>query len=459
MSGSDVLALVGDGVVSTDENGRVLLFNRAAEEIFGYKADEVLGEAVEMLIPERFRHGHAGDVQEFAAGTEATRRIMGHRREVLGRRKNSEEFPVEATVSRRTLNGRTVLTVVVRDISERNRFEQELEARNRALAASENQLRLALKGGRMGTWQWNLRTDELDGDAPMRQLWCLPGRGTLNVGTAFERIHPEDLPDLKAALDQAIGRGGEYKCEFRIVDPKGSTRWLAGQGAVLRSPAGEAETMLGVTFDVTERREIEEQRRLLSAELNHRMKNMMALVQSVVALTSRNASSVESYKRSLQGRLGAIAETQSLLMESNWSSLTLIEQLLSELGPYRNAEGTNVALDGPTIAFDPKAGLSVGLVFHELATNAAKYGALSVPTGRVEVKWRIEDGEGGHRLVLKWREVGGPTVSPPTRRGFGSTLIERTLSQSLGGAVEMDYRREGVVCRIELPLNGGNSHP
>ena len=132
-SGSDILALIGDGVVSTDGSGRILLFNRAAEEIFGYEADEILGETVEILLPRRFRARHVSDVKAFAADSEATRRIMGHRRDVLGQRKNGEEFPVEATLSRHVLSGNTTLTVVIRDVSERRHLEQELETRTASL--------------------------------------------------------------------------------------------------------------------------------------------------------------------------------------------------------------------------------------------------------------------------------------------------------------------------------------
>jgi PAS domain S-box-containing protein len=455
-SGSDILALIGDGVVSTDESGHILLFNRAAEEIFGYDADEIFGKAIEILLPSRFHARHVSDVQAFAAGSEATRRIMGHRREVLGRRKNGEEFPVEATLSWHVLDGRITLTVVIRDVSESRRFEQELEAHNRKLAASESRLRLALEGGRMGTWEWNLQNNELVGDGAMRHLWGLSEQGPLNVDDAFAKVHPDDLPELRRVLDRAIAKDGEFAREFRVLDREESSRWVAGQGAVLWGRAGEAETMVGVTFDVSERRELEEQRRLLAAELNHRMKNMMTLVQSVVSLTSRGTSSVDAYKQALQGRLGAIAKSLNLT-QGGESRTTLLDQILRELEPFRNADGTNVVLEGPPISFDAKMGLSVGLVLHELATNAAKYGALSVSTGVVEVKWGIEQGDGSRLLTLEWRESGGPPVSPPTHRGFGSTLIETSLTRSLRGTVKFDYLPRGLLCRIMVPLDAAEN--
>lgn len=457
-SGSDILALIGDGVVSTDGSGRILLFNRAAEEIFGYEADEILGETVEILLPRRFRARHVSDVKAFAADSEATRRIMGHRREVLGQRKNGEEFPVEATLSRHVLSGNTTLTVVIRDVSERRHLEQQLETRNRELAANESRLRLALEGGRMGTWEWNLQNNKLVGDDALRHLWGLSEQERLNVDDAFARVHPEDLPGLRRVLDNAIARTEEFTGEFRTRDREGSSRWVAARGTVLRGGAGEAKTLVGVSFDVSERRELDEQRRLLAAELNHRMKNMMALVQSVVSLSSRGTQSVDAYKQALQGRLGAVAKSLHLT-QGGESGTTLLDQLLRELEPFRNAHGTNIVLAGPTVPLDAKTGLSVGLVLHELATNAAKYGALSRATGTVSVEWALEDSDRGCWLTLEWRESGGPPVSPPTHRGFGSALIETTLTRSLRGKVEIDYLRQGLLCRMALPLENKEDRP
>jgi PAS domain S-box-containing protein len=454
-SGSDILSLIGDGVISTDEGGRILLFNRAAEDIFGRSAEEVLGKPVDVLIPVRFHAGHAGEMQSFGEGAEPADRTMGQRRKVLGLHKNGREFPVEATVSRRRLSTRTILTVVVRDISERRRLEQELDDRNRALAASEHRLQMALTGARMGTWEWDLGTNVLEGDATTRMLWGLPEHGDFSFETAAGRVHPDDLPDLKAMLFEISDRkSGEFKREFRIVRPDGSIGWVVWKGVVVTDADNQPGTMTGVTFDITERRRLEEQRQLLLGELNHRMKNMMALVNSVVNLSARDATSVDGYRQSLQGRLGSIAETQSLLLKSGWSGATLVEQLLVELGPFRNTEGTNVVLCGPAIVFEPPVGLTMGLVLHELATNAVKYGALGAEKGVVEVDWMVDASTDDHRLVLTWKETGGPPVSQPTRRGFGTMLVEKLLGRSLGAEVALEYRPEGFLCRIALRLGG-----
>lgn len=454
-TGSDILDLIGDGVISTDERGKILIFNRAAEEMFGWKTADVLGKPVDVLIPKRFHHAHSSELQGFVRGAQLIQRTMGARREVLGLKKDGSEFPVEATVSRRSLSSRTILTVVVRDVSERRCLEQKLAERNAAHAASENRLQLALTGARMGTWEWNLKSDVLIGDVATRMLLGLGEGEGLSVEIVAGRVHPDDLPGLNQELADIRHHGaGERQGEFRVVRPDGSTGWVAWKGIIALGASDDRRTMTGVTFDVTERRHLDEQRQLILGELNHRMRNMMALVSSVVNLSAREATSVDAYKDALQGRLGSIAETQSLLLKSGWNGATLIEQLLVELGPYRNVAGTNIVLCGPAITFEPAIGLSVGLVLHELATNAVKYGSLGVATGMVEVDWAMEGETADTRLVLKWKETGGPMVRPPTRRGFGTTLIEKLLGRSLGADVDLDYRPEGLLCRIILPLNG-----
>lgn len=453
-SASDILALVGDGIIVTDESGRILLFNRAAEAIFGYEPGEVLGNPVEMLIPERFRDEHARITSEFAAGGENAVRLMGHRREVAGLRKNGEEFPVEATLCRRRLGSTTTVTVAVRDISERKMLERQVEARTRALEESENRLRLALGSARLGTWEWDPGTGSLHFDCAARQLWGLSAEGELTVDSAFRMVHHEDLPDLREAFRQATDHGREYSRDFRIVRPDGIMLWVSGKAIVLRDAEGRPNKMIGVTFDVTDRQEADEQRRLMSAELRHRMKNMMGLVSSIVSMTARNTGDLEEFKDSLQGRLAAIAKAQTALLEGGEEGITLYEQLFSELGPYRDPEGGNIVLEGPPVSLPPQTGIPLRLVIHELATNATKYGALSVATGMVQVKWTVDEAAGSPQLELEWRESGGPPVSPPARKGFGTTLITRSLSRSRGSKVDLDYPPQGVVCRITAPLGG-----
>lgn len=314
---ADVLALIADSVICTDEEGRILLFNRAAELSFGYSADEVLGEGVEMLLPQRHRAQHARQLRSFASGEGAANRLMGDHREVWGQRKNGEDFPAEATVSRHSVDGKTVLTVVHRDI--------------------------------------------------------------------------------------------------------------------------------------TERKELEEQREVIARELDHRVRNVLSVVSSLVSLSARRAVSVEEFARSLQERLRALAATQTLLWAGKRKNVSLSELLRAELSHYIGADGTNVVIEVEPVALNPTVVQPLALAVHELATNSAKYGALSDPQGRVIVTAEGMSREDEPLLAIEWRETGGPPVKPPSRRGFGTTLIEGIVKRTLQAEVSVDYRPEGLVCRFILP--------
>ena len=204
-----------------------------------------------------------------------------------------------------------------------------------------------------------------------------------------------------------------------------------------------------VIRDVSDRKFEEKQRQIIASEVAHRLRNMMAVVTSIVSLTARAASSAADFKNALLGRFAAISRTNESLIRRSWSEANLRELIESELAPYQSEDG-RIKLEGPDIAIDPEIAVALALVFHELATNASKYGALSTPTGRIEVRWQATVSE-KRLLELNWQETGGPIVSPPTRRGFGTTLISRSLRGHHGEA-ELTYPAAGVSCSLRLPL-------
>ncbi len=188
------------------------------------------------------------------------------------------------------------------------------------------------------------------------------------------------------------------------------------------------------------------------AELDHRVKNTLALVNSIVAHTL-DGRSPEQFAAAVQGRLKALGDAHRLLSQSHWQGADLASILREQLVPFRGRRLRNVMLEGPEVRLESGAALTLSMVVHELATNAAKYGALSVPEGALEVAWRLED-SATPSLSLEWRENGGPPVQAPERRGFGSTLIERAVSYELGGSARIEYAAKGARCRIEFPLSG-----
>jgi two-component sensor histidine kinase len=204
--------------------------------------------------------------------------------------------------------------------------------------------------------------------------------------------------------------------------------------------------------DVTERKRADARQRLLLAELNHRVKNTLVAMQSVAAQTARQTEGTDGFRAAFQSRLMALARSHDMLTEGGWEGAPLrgiLERTLEAFG----GPGARHSLSGPPVRLAPTAVVTLNLAFHELATNAAKHGALSTPGGRVEVGWALEAGEGsgGPVLAIFWRESGGPPVLPPERRGFGSRLVERGLPQEFGAEAVLHFAAGGMECRIRLP--------
>jgi two-component sensor histidine kinase len=268
------------------------------------------------------------------------------------------------------------------------------------------------------------------------------------VGEALPEVVNQGFVDL---LAEVMRTGEPYVAEglgVRLQRAPGlplEERFLNFIYQPILGPDGEAWGVFVEGSDVTERVRAQEQQKLLVDELNHRVKNTLATVQAIAHQTLRTTSDPVAFRGAFEARLMALSATHDLLTAAGWRSASLRDVLLREVKPH-GAE--RYSLDGPDVPLAPSQAVALGLLIHELATNAAKYGALSSGAGRVAVAWTFEAGV----LNLTWTETGGPAVSPPTRRGFGSRLIERSLESGLGGKADLDYRREGVVCAVRLPL-------
>jgi two-component sensor histidine kinase len=263
---------------------------------------------------------------------------------------------------------------------------------------------------------------------------------------------PEDQSDDVPQILERLARG-EHIVQFESH--------LAAKGgkpvdvSITISPVRDASgAMIGaatIARDASERRRSEELRALLVDELNHRVKNTLATVQSIAAQSLKGISEDES-RETFDTRLVSLSRTHDLLARDSWESASLRDLLSQELEPYQAADGTRFAVEGPDFGLRPKAALALGLALHELATNAAKYGALSAPRGRVRVTWDVPNPSKPGALRLKWAETGGPPVKNTEHKGFGSVLIERGLALELDAKVELDFNPGGLVCTIEIPL-------
>jgi two-component sensor histidine kinase len=208
----------------------------------------------------------------------------------------------------------------------------------------------------------------------------------------------------------------------------------------------------GVSIDIHDRRIAQEHQQLLINELNHRVKNTLATVQSVASQTLRNADSTEQAKEALEARLFALSRAHDVLTRENWESADLYDIVEQAVEPYSSRGEDRLHLEGARVRVPPRMALALAMALQELATNAVKYGALSNETGAIKIAWSVQPGGTGPRLHLRWEETGGPAVRRPLRRGFGSRLIERSLSQDLDGTAEISFPASGVVCIVDAPL-------
>jgi len=213
---------------------------------------------------------------------------------------------------------------------------------------------------------------------------------------------------------------------------------------------------VGANIDVTERKRAEQYQHTLNAELDHRVKNVLATVRAIMAHTREASGSSEDFVARLDQRIESLARTHELLSESKWRSVPLVEIIRRELAPY---SVRNTAIDGPALTLKAGAAEAVAMVFHELTTNAAKYGAFSSGTGRVSVSWRWLRNESPDRLVIEWQEIDGPPVRAPSRSGYGTSIIRELIPFELGGAFELSFATRGTTCRLEIPSEWATRTP
>ena len=260
-------------------------------------------------------------------------------------------------------------------------------------------------------------------------------------------LHAEDWPKFDDVMRKLLaGIGETHHVEFRIHRPGGEVRWCIGSAASTLHEATGAIQISGVILDISERKADEDRQVLLAREVDHRAKNALALVQALVRLT--RAQTMEEFVRAVEGRILSLSRVHSILSQSRWEGADLASLLRDELAPFDLGNLARIATQGPDVLLDSATAQTLALALHELTTNTAKYGALSLPSGRLDVNWRIDD----HDLIIHWKEQGGPAVSQPTRQGFGTSAIVAGIKHQQGGEVTFDWKEEGLDCRLRVPL-------
>lgn len=275
-------------------------------------------------------------------------------------------------------------------------------------------------------------------------------------GDAWHRIiHPEDLGAFSSLFGQAFADRLPFRAELRVIDRDGVVRWLRCEGVPRRDDTGAFLGYTGCNVDVTDAKRAEEHLLLLIHELNHRVKNTLATVQSIAGQSLRRLEGHEAVaaRAAFEARLLALARVHDVLTRENWDGAELGTVVADATAPLDTTDGqpSRFVASGPPLRLPPRVALSIAMALHELGTNAVKYGALSREGGTVTIAWSVERGA-ETRLSLAWTERGGPPVTPPTRTGFGSRLIERSLARDLDGEVQLLYAQTGVVCTISAPV-------
>jgi PAS domain S-box-containing protein len=322
----------------------------------------------------------------------------------------------------------------------------ELASSATRLTESEQRRSLALLAGQMGSWDWDrINGDCLWDEGQYRIFGVDPATFVVNVENIKELI-PYDGEQLRQMMDLILTARQPQQAEFRVRRKSdGAIRWCLGTAAPSMDADGRIVRLSGVTADITERKESEERQALLAREVDHRAKNALAIVQSIIRLT--RGDNIATYMAAVEGRITALSRAHTVLSHSRWQGADLTGLVEEELAPYRSDRGDRITMTGPPVSLQPSSAQTLTLALHELATNAVKYGALSSASGRLKVSWELKPST----LVLRWEESGGPRARKPAKLGFGTRIIVASIEGQLGGQAKLQWGDAGLQCVLTIP--------
>ena len=440
----DLIEALPGAVYTTDAAGLITSYNPAAAEIWGRQPE--LGQGAILRVMAYAKTGRNADA--------ARRMPDGHRPEggaADTRRRGSGGASRMAfsclcsSIRRRCFDASGKLTGAVNmlvDITERKRAEALAERLAAIVESSDDAIVSKDLDGIIKSW--NLGAERLFGYAA-KEI----------IGKSIMTLVPPGRHDEERDILDRIRRD-EHIQHYETVRQRkdGSQVWVSLTISPLRNANGVVVGASKIARDMTERRRADAHRKILIGELNHRVKNTLAVVQSIASQTLGHASTMEEARAAFGARLINLANAHDVLTRESWAGASLREIVGDAVKPY-SGDGSRFEVDGPNVQLSPSAALAISMALHELSTNAAKYGALSAEKGHVRVLWSIDVEEENRRLILRWEESGGPEVIPPKQKGFGSRLIERALASELGGEVRVQYEPAGLVCTINAPMPFG----
>ncbi len=343
-------------------------------------------------------------------------------------------------------------------------LEKRVADRTAALADSTAQLQhseqlrgLALMAGQMGCWEWDAIRNCGSWDAGQYTIFGVDPATFRPTGeNVWPMIDRADLKPILQSLRKLNRDASTFQCEFRVKRPSGETRWCLGAAAASFDDSDRLIRLVGITVDITDRKIAEQRQMLLAEEVDHRARNVVAVVQSILRLT--RADKVTDYIAAVDGRISALSNAHRLLASSRWEGADLRKLVEEELAAYRGEDESRIVIDGPAVLLAPAVAQTIALALHELVTNAAKYGALSIESGRVTLAWQVLP----ERIDFDWSESNGPKVKPPKRRGYGTRVFSGGIEYQLGGVVDFDWHQDGLRCKLAIPrhkakLNGNRT--
>ncbi|GGC35725.1 hypothetical protein GCM10011371_23870 [Novosphingobium marinum] len=426
-----------DAIVGKLLDGTIVSWNSAAERIFGFSAEEIVGRSIRDLIPDNKQSEEDRILAAVARGE--TMPTF----ETVRRRKDGSLVPLMVTVSPVRDAAGTIIAAskIARDITDRKRVQEKLDdSEHRFSLLADNISQLAWIADSEGWIFWyNRRWFEFTGT----NLQEMQGWGWKAVH------HPDYVDAVVERVSHCFETGKDWEDTFPLRGADGEYRWFLSRALPIRDEDGKVIYWFGTNTDVTEMRDAEKRIELLLLEVNHRSKNMLAMIQS---LARRTAVSGSDFVSTLEKRISGLARNQDLLVSQSWSNVPLRDILETQLEFLGEAVG-QVSLEGPAVSLSPGAAEAIAMALHEMATNALKYGGLSEEGGSVRIEWNIVEAEGETPdFVMSWCETGGPPVSQPERTGFGSRIIADFPRTKLRGDVKLEYPASGFRWTLRCPL-------
>jgi PAS domain S-box-containing protein len=420
---------MSDGALTFGPDGRILYANR--------RLADLTGTAVEQLIGRDFAGLFAGDAPSLCENAVTEAHL----------KRNGETLPVSVWTSTIAIGGVSATLATLTDLSVHVRVEEVAIAERFARSILEQATAAVLvlgPDGRVTHASWV--AEQLATEAPVGRMFSdvFPVDAQGDAGTLARFSHE--------SLDAMLATKPLHGVEVAMRNPRLGNRFFLLSAGPLVNDAGQPVGSIVTLTEITERKRAEERQKVLVAELNHRVKNILAIVQAVAGQTVRTSPSLAAFDTTFAGRIQALSIAHDILTRTRWIGIGLKELLAAVLAPYRSADEDRVRLEGPPVLLPARAVVPLSITFHELATNASKYGALSQPTGTVNVEWNVVH-NGASSVEIVWSEAGGPQIqSGGEQSGFGTTLIRRVIEYDLEGNVELAFEPEGVRSVMTFPL-------